>query len=212
MVAASALGSSAFAQTSPNLFPELAGPPPPPGMPTMQEAIDAYLRARVTEQAPAANAPPLPPPPGRTLPPIKTIGPVPDPSHIHFTLPDDIAWTGRVGVNQIYNIFGDPVKPGPYLQLMKWWPGAYSEPHMHPNTRNVLVVSGTWWVSTSAVQDKTQTYPMPAGTMVSEPGNTYHWDGARNEPAILLLWGNGPSPNIAVDANGLPKPRAAAPR
>ena len=188
------------------LFPEAAGQPPPPGAPTMADALAAYLRPRAA--APAAGAAPgaaPPPPAGRVLPPILTIGPVPDPTHIQFTLPDDIPWTGRAGQNQTYNLVGSPTEPGPYIQLMKWWPGAYSTPHMHPNTRNAIVLSGTWWVSSSATQDKTQTYPLAAGTYVVEPPYTYHWDGARNEPAILLLWGNGPSPNISVDAKGLPR-------
>lgn len=206
------------------VFPEAKGLPPPPGAPTMQEALAAYLqRSRAAAAASASGAPPAAPPappPGRTVPPILSIGPVPNRDHIQFTLPDDIPWRGREGFNQTYNIFGNPNEPGPYVQLMKWWPGAYSSPHMHPNTRYAIVLSGTWWVSSSPVQDKTQTYPLPAGTYVVEPPYTYHWDGARNEPAVLMLWGNGPSPNVAVDEKGLPRrpssptpaPAPAAPR
>jgi hypothetical protein len=207
-------------------FPELPHPPPPPGAPTMEEALKAYLGNRAPAApgaAPAAPRPPPPPPPGRTLPPIMSIGPTPDLTHDILTLPEDIPWKGQEGRNQTWNIFGSPTEPGPYIQLMKWWPGSYSGPHMHPNTRNEMVISGTWWVSTSAVQDKTQTYPIQAGTLVQQPGYTVHWDGARNEPAVILIWGNGPSPNISVDEQGRPKvgggrgaapaaPAAAAPR
>jgi quercetin dioxygenase-like cupin family protein len=175
----------------------------------MAEALAAYLRNRNASASPNSpappNAPPPAPPPGRTVPPILTIGPVPDQDHIQFTLPDDIPWRGREGFNQTYNIFGNPTEPGPYIQLMKWWPGAYSSPHMHPNTRYAIVLSGTWWTSSSPVQDKTQTYPLQAGTYVVEAPYTTHWDGARNEPAVLILWGNGPSPNIPVDEKGLPR-------
>jgi quercetin dioxygenase-like cupin family protein len=191
-------------------FPEAKGPPPPPGAPSMADALAAYLRPRPAAPAAGGAAAPPAPPAGRVQPPILTVGPVPDPSHIQFTLPDDIPWKGREGQNQTYNIVGSPTEPGPYIQLMKWWPGAYSTPHMHPNTRNAIVLSGTWWVSSSATQDKTQTYPLAAGTYVVEPPYTYHWDGARNEPAVLLLWGNGPSPNIAVDAKGLPRVNTGA--
>ena len=213
-------GTNALAQTpsaQPFAFPEVQGPPPPPGAPTMQEALAAYLGGRAAAAAapaagaPAAPRPAPPPPPGRTLPPIKTIGPVPNPAHITFTLPEDLPWQGRVGQNQTVNLVGNPTEPGPYLQLMKWWPGAYSGPHMHPNTRNMMIISGTWWVSDSPIQDKTKTYPLVAGTHVVEPPYTYHWDGARNEPAVIMIWGNGPSPNIAVDEKGMPRPRPAAP-
>lgn len=217
------MAMSASAQTRPAAappvfaFPEAQGAPPPPGAPTMEEALAAYLGGRNNAPAAAPGAAPgaaaaprpaPPPPPGRTLPPIYTIGPVPDRTHINFVLPEDIPWQGREGQNQTYNIFGSPTAPGPYIQLMKWWPGAYSGPHMHPNTRYAIVLSGTWWVSSSATQDKTQTYPLQAGTFVTEPPYTYHWDGARNEPAVLILWGNGPSPNISVDERGLPRARA----
>jgi len=197
-------------------FPEEKGNPPPPGAPNQQEALAAYLNGRVnnarrdvppdlTKPTPAAPNPNAPPPAGRTVPPILTIGPVPDPTHIKFALPEDIPWSGREGQNQTWNIFGSPTTPGPYMQMMKWWPGAYSGPHMHPNTRYALVMSGTWWVCACSTQDKTKTYPLPAGTYVAEPPYTYHWDGARNEPAVLLLWGNGPSPNISVDEKGMPR-------
>jgi quercetin dioxygenase-like cupin family protein len=193
-------------------FPEVPAAPRPPGAPTMEEALAAYLgsdrsyggAAAAPGGAAPAGAAAAPQGPGRTLPPILTIGPVPDPSHIKFVLPEDVPWQGTPGTNQTWNIFGSPTEPGPYIQLMKWWPGAYSGPHMHPNTRNMLVVSGTWWVCACTTQDKTKTYPMVAGTFVTEPGYTYHWDGARNEPAVILIWGNGPTPNIAVNEQGLP--------
>ena len=223
--AASAQAPAAAAGQQVFLFPEEKGNPPPPGAPNQQEALAAHLNGRahtanpsdppdLTKPTPAPPAPGAPapqPPPGRTVPPILTIGPVPDPTHIKFALPDDIPWSGREGQNQTWNIFGSPTTPGPYMQMMKWWPGAYSGPHMHPNTRYALVMSGTWWVCSCATQDKTKTYPLPAGTYVAEPPYTYHWDGARNEPAVLLLWGNGPSPNISVDERGLPRPQAARP-
>jgi quercetin dioxygenase-like cupin family protein len=204
-------GTSAEATPKVFGFPEVPAAPRPPGAPTMEEALAAYLSSDrsyggTAAQTPAApgTTPPAPPGPGRTLPPILSIGPVPDPSHIMFKLPEDIPWKGTAGTNQTWNIFGSPTEPGPYMQLMKWWPGAYSNPHMHPNTRNMLVVSGTWWVCSCTTQDKTKTYPMTAGSFVTEPGYTYHWDGARNEPAVILIWGNGPSPNIAVNEQGLP--------
>jgi hypothetical protein len=119
--------------------------------------------------------------------------PIPDPTHIPFTLAKDIKWEGDpLYGQQQAKLFGDPAKPGLYGILIKWLPGHYSHPHFHNTDRYVLVISGTWWVSSSDVYDLKTLYPMPAGTFVTDIANTVHWDGARDEPAILELVGMGP--------------------
>jgi hypothetical protein len=119
--------------------------------------------------------------------------PIPDPTHIPFTLAKDIKWEGDpLYGQQQAKLFGDPAKPGLYGILIKWLPGHYSRPHFHNTDRYVLVISGTWWVSSSDVYDLKTLYPMPAGTFVTDIANTVHWDGARDEPAVLELVGMGP--------------------
>lgn len=128
----------------------------------------------------------------------------PDPTHIPFFRPDQIPWTGEYGKEQQYNLYGDPRKPGPYAMLLKWFPGNYSSPHYHPNARYAVVISGTWWASSSNKQDLKKTYPIPPGSVVTDVIGTVHWDGAKDEPVVLLLTGDGPSPNVRVDENGKP--------
>ena len=135
---------------------------------------------------------------------------LPDASHIPFILPENIPWQGTVGQNQRYNILGNPSEPGPYIQLLKWYPGAYSKPHLHEKVRYITVLSGTWWVSSSNHYDPTKTYPLPAGSIVRDEANTVHWDGARDVPTVLMISGDGPAPNIAVDEDGKRVPRPAA--
>jgi quercetin dioxygenase-like cupin family protein len=138
----------------------------------------------------------------------------PNPANIPFVLEADIPWTGTVGKLQQYKILGDANKPGPYIVLMKWWPGAYSRPHFHEKLRYITVISGTWWVSSSTHYDPNKTYPLPAGTLVRDEPNTVHWDGAKDGPVVLQISGEGPAPNIGVDEDGnrLPPraPNAAA--
>jgi quercetin dioxygenase-like cupin family protein len=105
---------------------------------------------------------------------------------------------------------GDTSKPGPYVMLLKWWPNNFSQPHMHEFARYITVVSGTWWMSSSPTFDPTKTYPMPQGTVVVHEANKVHWDGAKNEPTVLMIAGMGPANSIRVDANGNPAPRAPA--
>jgi hypothetical protein len=119
--------------------------------------------------------------------------PIPDPTHIPFTPAKDIQWEGDPSQgHQQAKLFGDPAKPGLYGILIKWLPGNYSRPHFHNTDRYALVISGTWWVSSSDVYDPKTLYPMPAGTFVTDIANTVHWDGARDEPAVLELVGMGP--------------------
>jgi hypothetical protein len=116
---------------------------------------------------------------------------VPDPSHIVFTAPKDIKWKMGTGSDQAV-IFGDPDKPGLYGILIRWHPGQFSRPHFHNTDRYAYVISGTWWVSSSDTYDLSKTYPMPAGSVVTDLANTVHFDGAKDGEALLELVGMGP--------------------
>jgi len=96
-------------------------------------------------------------------------------------------------------LMGDPDKPGPYIVLVKWLPGNFSRPHFHPNDRFITVLKGTWWVGTGTKFDISQTVPMPAGTFVTHFGKQIHWDGAKDEEAMLLITGQGPATTTRVE-------------
>lgn len=123
----------------------------------------------------------------------------PDPSHIVFTLPQDIKWKSGDGADQAV-IFGDPGKPGLYGLLIRWKPGHFSRPHFHNTDRYAYVVSGTWWVSSSDTYDLSNTYPMPAGSVVTDLANTVHYDGAKDTEAVLELVGMGPVSTTPAEA------------
>jgi hypothetical protein len=141
------------------------------------------------------------------------VGPMPDPTHIPFVLSKDIKWqTGGEKSGQrseVYPLFGDVNKPGPYALLLKWLPGNMSRPHFHEKTRYITVLSGHWWVSSSNVFDPSKTYPLPPGTLVQDVANTVHLDGAKNETVVLEIMGDGTAPNIDVDETGKPTSRPA---
>jgi quercetin dioxygenase-like cupin family protein len=119
---------------------------------------------------------------------------LPDPTHIPFTLPKNIAWKETGPGEYQAKLFGDSSKPGIYGVLIKWTPGHFSHPHSHSQQRYIYVVSGTWWVSSSSTYDPSKTYPLPAGTFAMDNVNAIHWDGAKAQtgPAILELVGMGP--------------------
>ncbi len=117
----------------------------------------------------------------------------PDPAALVYKLPDQIPWKGeaRMG-SQIYVLWGDPDKPGPYAILVRWLPHHFSQPHTHPNDRHVTVVSGTWWVGTGEKFSTETTTPLPAGTSVTHFAHQWHYDGAKDEPVVLEIVGEGP--------------------
>jgi hypothetical protein len=117
----------------------------------------------------------------------------PDPTHISFVLPKDMKWEGNPTSGQVHvDLVGDPAKPGLYIRLAKWLPGHYSRPHFHDIERYFFVTSGAWWVSSSNTYDPAKTYPMPAGTFVTDHKNTVHFDGANKEDGVILEIGIGP--------------------
>ena len=137
-------------------------------------------------------------------------GPEPERGNVPFVLPKDIKWTGDPTRSQTAILYGDPSHEGPYGLLIKWYPGNFSRPHFHDQTRHIYVVSGTWWVSSSNVYDERTTYPFHAGTFSTDVANTVHWDGCRtgeSEPAVILLTGIGPVKTVSVDENGRPLPQ-----
>src|SRR5208282_6666697 len=106
--------------------------------------------------------------------PLPTAIPMPDPTHVPIVFGKDIKWTGQMGAHQAL-LFGDPNKSGIYGVLIKWDPGHYSKPHFHSTDRYVYVVSGTWWVSSSATWDPDKAYPVPAGSYVRDVADKVHW-------------------------------------
>ena len=117
-----------------------------------------------------------------------------DPKIVTFKLPDQIAWKDNPkGGNRSAVLQGDPSKPGPYAMLLQWLPGNMSRPHFHPNDRFFIVISGTWWVGSGPVFDPNATVPVPAGSFVIHYAKGVHFDGAKDEQATILVWGEGPA-------------------
>jgi hypothetical protein len=172
-------------------------------------AFAPHSFAQIAQNQPASGGP--------GSPDVVTVtdpeGAPPDPKNIPFVLPKDIKWTGRPGQQETAALYGDPAKPGPYAILIKWYPGNFSRPHTHDKVRNIYVVSGTWWVSSSSVFDVRKTYPLHAGSTSTDEAGAIHFDGARKgekEPGVILLAGIGPVNSVSVDETGKPIPRAPA--
>jgi quercetin dioxygenase-like cupin family protein len=124
-----------------------------------------------------------------------------DQAVVSFKLPEQIEWKDPLGVSGAKTeiLSGDPTKAGLYVMLIKWLPGNFSRPHYHPNDRFFMVVKGTWWVGTGRKFDPDSTTPMRAGTFVTHYAKQVHWDGAKDEEAIIFLSGEGPATTTRVE-------------
>jgi hypothetical protein len=130
-----------------------------------------------------------------------------NPSETQITLPGAIKWDGWIAGSpprsgEMATLYGGLDKPGPYLVLMKWYPGYMSAPHTYATDRFSLVLSGTWWVNSGADFDPENTVPVPAGGFVRRIARTPHYDGVKkdaNEPAVIGLFGIAPVQFELVD-------------
>jgi hypothetical protein len=124
-----------------------------------------------------------------------------NPAAVIYKLPDQIKWSepDARGVQNAV-VAGDPSKPGFYAVMTKWLKGNhFSRPHFHPNDRYITVLQGTWWVGSGPKFDPANTTPMPAGSFVTHFGKQVHWDGAKDEDAVLLIVGEGPGTSTAAE-------------
>ena len=125
-----------------------------------------------------------------------------NPAAVTYKLPDQIPW-GPIDARGAQNavVVGDPGKPGFYMVYTKWTKGNhFSHPHFHPNDRYIVVLQGTWYVGSGPKFDPEHgTTAMPAGSFVTHFGKQVHWDGAKDQDAVLLIMGEGPATATEVN-------------
>jgi hypothetical protein len=123
-----------------------------------------------------------------------------NPAALAYKLPNQVTWTDEPSGAKRAILLGDPDKPGLYIVLVRWTAHHMSRPHFHPNDRFITVVSGTWWVGTGAKFDPEGTVPLPAGTFITHFGKQIHYDGAKDEEAVLQIVGQGPATATPAEA------------
>lgn len=94
---------------------------------------------------------------------------------------------------------GHPDEEGLYVIRARFSPGRFSKPHYHSTDRLVTVISGTWYAGTDASFDKDKTIPLGPGDFMKHPAGAVHYDGARDEVAIVEIRGMGPVVTTPVE-------------
>jgi hypothetical protein len=123
-----------------------------------------------------------------------------DSNETQVTLPDQFQWKPAVPGAPAQSVETVPVlgatdKPGPYVVLIKWYPGYMSAPHTYVTDRLCFVIFGTWWVNSGENFEPDATMPVPAGGFVRRVAHTPHYDGVRKggkEPAVIGIFGQAP--------------------
>ena len=122
-----------------------------------------------------------------------------DPSQTVITLASAVKWTKWSGLpphlGEMAILYGGLDKSGPYVVLMKWYPGYMSAPHQYATDRLSVVLSGTWWVNSGGDFDPNNCVPVPAGGFVRRVAHSLHYDGVKKdaeEPAVIAIFGTGP--------------------
>jgi hypothetical protein len=132
-----------------------------------------------------------------------------NPAETIITPPSEIEWNAWIPgfpphSGEVATLYGGLDKPGPYLVLMKWYPGYMSAPHTYATDRLSLVLSGTWWVNSGADFDPANAVPVPAGGFVRRVARTPHYDGVPSdvkEPAVIAIFGMAPVEFQLVNAD-----------
>jgi hypothetical protein len=107
-----------------------------------------------------------------------------DPNETQVTLPDQYQWKPALPGAPPHSVetvpvFGATDKPGPYVVVIRWYPGYMSAPHTYVTDRLCFVLSGTWWVNSGEHFDPEATVPVPAGGFVRRVARTPHYDGVK---------------------------------
>jgi quercetin dioxygenase-like cupin family protein len=116
--------------------------------------------------------------------------------------PAEMKWGAQgglamAGMEQV-NLVGNPSKPGPYTLRLKFPAGYKLAPHMHPDHREVTILSGTWYTGYGERFDAAALKALPAGSFYTEPANIAHFVEVR-EPVVIQVSGTGPSGRAFVN-------------
>ena len=122
--------------------------------------------------------------------------------------PSEMQWAGQgglamAGMEQV-NLLGNPSKPGPYTIRLKFPAGYKLAPHMHPDSREVTILSGTWYTGYGEKFDAAALKALPAGSFYTEPANVAHFVEVR-EPVMIQVSGTGPSGRAFINPADNPK-------
>ena len=117
-----------------------------------------------------------------------------------WTLAGAGAGTSGVAGVRTAILYGDPAKAGPYAIEIHVPAHTTIAPHSHRDSRFATVISGTWYFGYGRTAEGAPVKPLTPGAVYTEPGGDAHFAFTRDEPAVVLITGVGPSDTVYVAA------------
>jgi quercetin dioxygenase-like cupin family protein len=113
-------------------------------------------------------------------------------------LPRTGAGPGSSGVPGIQTtvLHGAPTAPGPYTIRIAVPPHTRIAAHTHRDQRTAVVVSGTWYFGYGATAQESLVKRLPPGSYYSEPADVAHFALTRDDPAVVYIFGVGPTDTV----------------
>ena len=107
--------------------------------------------------------------------------------------PDEIKWQRNPATgSEIAVLWGDPSKPVPFVQRVKYGSGFKAMPHSHPVDVQVTVLSGTLYWAEGESFDESKLKAYPAGSFLLERANVPHYQTAKGD-VVFQAAGTGPN-------------------
>lgn len=110
-------------------------------------------------------------------------------------LPDTLYWTSPPWDDRVSAtwILGGERQAGPYLQRVRIAPGGRIPRHVHPDTRQTTVLSGTLHVSFGATGESTTEVTLPEGSVYVVPAGVAHEVRPGDGEVLYQEAGTGPT-------------------
>ena len=110
-------------------------------------------------------------------------------------------WQSIPGIDGVSyaRVYGDSSQPGPYIVRVRFDPWTMTMPHYHNNVRLVAVIQGIWYAGTDTQFDSANTTAIRQGGYMLHPAGGVHFDGAKEESAIVQITGTGPNKTTFLD-------------
>jgi len=108
--------------------------------------------------------------------------------------------TSRPGSMEMAILAGDMGKPGLYAARIRIPGKLRIPPHVHPEDRVVVVLSGTLHIGFGERFEAAQMKALPPGSFFVEPAGKPHFAWVQDEDVIVQVSGIGPSGTVYLGA------------
>jgi len=114
-------------------------------------------------------------------------------------VPSEVKWNVAANGIKTSVLYGDPTKAGYYIMFYIIPDGLKLQPHFHPESRTVVVVTGKFYYGYGSTFDESKMYEMPQGTYFTEPSSQPHYAYAKTGEVLLYVAGFGPTGTSYVE-------------